>query len=686
MGALAPAFLAGLAAIAIPVLIHLIHRERKETVAFPSLMFLRKVPYRSVRRQKLRHLLLLAMRALALAILAFAFARPFLKREVASAAGTDGREVVILLDRSYSMAYGTRWDRAVAAARTVAGEIRPGDHVSLVTFGAGAEQLVPPGREPARLLGVLETLRPVSEPTRFAAGFRTAAQILASSEMPRREIVLISDFHRFGFTANDDVALPPRTSVKTVDVSRGETEDAAVTSVAVARRQEDGAEAAGSRARATVTARIANLGTSERVVSATLEMAGRRVETKRVTIGPRASSQVAFAPIPVGAAETRAVVRLGTDSQPSNDSFFFTVSEAAGASALIIEPPAGRARPNQSLFLARALSVADDPPIRVDVRGTITSADLRDRSLVFINEADLPTGAAGERLRALVRAGGVLVVAPGERGTIPPEWQELLPARAGAVTTRNGSLGYIDFSNALFEPFRTARVDFSSVGVTRYRTLTPAADAQVIARLDDGAPALVDRALGDGRIIMAAVSLDANWTDLPFHPLWVPLTHQLARRAVGGREHRTWFTVPHVLDLSREGNVVVESPGGTRLRAGGDSARPSVELRERGFYEVRTSATAIGAGRPIAVNVDLAESDLSHMDPAELVAAITARSRSGTESARPRLLGTPQELEQRQAIWWYLLLAALVVLAAEALLANRFTAPQARAEHFRGTV
>lgn len=683
MGALAPAFLAGLAAIAIPVLIHLIHRERKETVAFPSLMFLRKIPYRSVRRQKLRHLLLLAMRALALAILAFAFARPFLKREVASAAGTDGREVVILLDRSYSMAYGTRWDRALAAARTVAGEIRTGDHVSLVTFGASAEQLVSPGREPARLLAVLETLRPASDPTRFAAGFRMAAQILASSEMPRREIVLISDFHRFGFTANDDVALPPRTSVKTVDVSRGETEDAAVTSVAVARRQEGSGD---GRAQATVTARITNLGTAERVVSATLEMAGRRVETKRVPIGPRASAQVAFAPIPVGAAETRAVVRLGADSQPSNDRFFFTVSEAAGASALIVEPPAGRARPNQSLFLARALSVADDPAIRVDVRSRVAPDDLRDRSLVVLNEADLPAGAAGERLRALVRAGGVLVVAPGERAIVPPEWQAVLPARAADVTTRNGSLGYIDFSNALFEPFRTARVDFSSVSVTRYRTLTPAADAQVIARLDDGAPALVDRAHGEGRIMMAAVSLDASWTDLPFHPLWVPLTHQLARRAVGGRETRTWFTVPHVLDLSREGNVIVESPGGTRLRVGGDSARPSLELRERGFYEVRTSATAIGAGRPVAVNVDFAESDLSHMDPAELVAAITARSQAGTESARPRLLGTPQELEQRQAIWWYLLVAALLVLAAETMLANRSTAPSAPAEHFRGTV
>lgn len=668
MGALAPAFLAGLSAIAIPVLIHLIHRERRETIAFPSLMFLRKIPYRSVRRQKLRHLLLLALRALAVAIVVFAFARPFLRRDVATSAAADGREVVVLLDRSYSMAHGTRWDRALAAARTVARDMRPTDHVSLVAFGATAEQVAPPGGGPARVEAALKTLKPTSEPTRFAAGFRTAAQILASSDMPRREIVLISDFHRFGLTANDDVALPPRTNVKMVDVSRKETEDAAVTWVAVARRQD------GARARATITARVANLGRSPRATDVTLELAGRRVETRHVTVEPRGTAQVVFAATPVGGAATRAVVRLGADSQPSNDAFYFTVAEESGASALVIEP--SRPRPNQSLFLARALAVADDPPVRVEVKSSPRPGDVRDRSLVLLNESDLPAGEAGDHLRTSVRSGGMLLIAPGERGlgTPPAEWAAILPARVGDVVTRDGSLGYIDFSNALFEPFRAARVDFSSVSVTRYRVLTPQAGAQVIARLDDGAPLFVDRPLGSGRIIMSALSLDANWTDLPFHPLWVPLVHQLARRSIAGRENRTWFTAPHVLDLSRESNSVVESPSGARIRVSGDSARSSVELRERGFYELRSGATAIGAGRPVAVNVDLAESDLSHVDPAELVAAITARSAHGADaSPSAPFAGTPQELEQRQGIWWYLLLAALLVLAAETLLANRMS-------------
>src|SRR4029078_11331161 len=109
MNFLAPAFLPGLAAIAVPVLIHLINRERKVVVEFPSLMFLQRIPYRSVRRKKIRHLLLLILRCLALALLAAAFARPFFEKRQAVIGDKGAREVVILLDRSSSMGYADRF-------------------------------------------------------------------------------------------------------------------------------------------------------------------------------------------------------------------------------------------------------------------------------------------------------------------------------------------------------------------------------------------------------------------------------------------------------------------------------------------------------------------------------------------------------------------------------------------------
>src|SRR6059036_868134 len=104
MAFLTPFFLLGLSAIAIPVLIHLIQREKKRVIEFPSLMFLRRIPYQSVRRRRIRHWALLLMRLAALALIVAAFARPFFRRQTLAAATQNGaREAVILLDTSYSM-------------------------------------------------------------------------------------------------------------------------------------------------------------------------------------------------------------------------------------------------------------------------------------------------------------------------------------------------------------------------------------------------------------------------------------------------------------------------------------------------------------------------------------------------------------------------------------------------------
>src|SRR6185436_5797331 len=143
MGFVAPLVLLGLGALAIPVFVHLIQRERKRVVEFPSLMFLRRIPYQSVRRRRLRDVLLLLMRLAALALIVLAFARPFFRRDALAAASQNGaREAVILVDTSYSMEYGDRWAKARSAANDAVRGMGPGDRASLVFFNSGAEVAV----------------------------------------------------------------------------------------------------------------------------------------------------------------------------------------------------------------------------------------------------------------------------------------------------------------------------------------------------------------------------------------------------------------------------------------------------------------------------------------------------------------------------------------------------------------
>src|SRR5687768_14003638 len=139
MSFITPLFFAALAALAIPVLIHLIQREKKQILRFPSLMFVQRVPYKSVQRRRIHNWLLLMVRLAALALIILAFARPFFERQDMTPTGTGAREVVVLLDQSYSIGYADRWERARAAAYEAINGLGPADRGSVVLFSSDAE-------------------------------------------------------------------------------------------------------------------------------------------------------------------------------------------------------------------------------------------------------------------------------------------------------------------------------------------------------------------------------------------------------------------------------------------------------------------------------------------------------------------------------------------------------------------
>ena len=690
MGLLAPAFLAGLLAIGIPIAIHLINRERRVVVQFPSLMFLHKIPYRSIRRQKLRHLLLLAMRCLALALLVAAFSRPFLQRRKAASSSLLGaRERVVLVDRSYSMGYADHWKRALDAARVETRDLARNDRATIVFFANDPAAATEPTAIQARLERAIAGAKLSSEGTRYEPALKLAAQILSASNLPRKEVVMISDFQRIAWGRRDDVRLPPGAAMRTVDVGSAQSADLAVTQVSTDR------DRVGDRDRVTVTARVTNTGAAARTVDATLDLGGRAIETKKLTVPPKGVAQARFAPSAVPAAATRGTVRITRDSLPTNDAFNFTLAPGEAVSVLIVLP--SKPRTNQGLYLSRALAIGDRPAFRVDVKAedALRAGDLVSRSLVILDEVPPPNGAVGTRLREAIVAGTGLLVVPGDLAAArwSNEWRALMPARLGSVVDRTrdagGTVATVDYGHPVFELFSAPRSgDFSTAHLFRYRLLVAPGDSGVIARLDDGAPALVEKSVGGGKVLMWASSLDEYWTDLPLQPVFLPFVHELAKYAGRYGDARTWFQAGDVLDLSRHGELtapfiadagagagasplVLESPSGRRTPLTASGADHLATLSEQGFYELRGLGTAAGSGRPIAVNVDPKESDLSRFDPRELVAAVMATPGAGPLGSGPS--AAPAELERGQIIWWYLLVVALLLLAAETILSNRLS-------------
>lgn len=709
LGFLVPLFLVGLAAVLVPIFVHLTRKQRAKVVEFPSLMFLEKVPYQAESRRRIHHWLLLAMRALAVALLALAFARPFFPTEEGSVlAGSGPTEHVVLLDRSYSMAIASRWDDALEAARGSLTGLGPLDRISLVVFDQSASAPVRSTTDVGRIREVLDTLTVTDRATRYGPALKLAQTILEESDLPGKSLTVVSDLQRGGWTGEEGIALPDGTTVETRVVGDDAPPNLALGEVTLSRDRFQGAE------RVTPVARITRVGgTEETEIEVVLEVDGRELQRRPVTVPAAGAVPVSFQPFTLTDRHTQGVVRIASDaldaSEPTRDNaHYFVLSPGRSTGVLILDPP--QRGDDGSLYLRQALEVSRGDGYRVDLRrGAVPGVDqLSGYQVIILNDRPFPTGAEGDRLSEFVTAGGGLLVVAGARGGWSVDRAGLLPGTLGGVEDRDegegGRLGYLNYDHPVFELFRgPRRGDFTAARFFRARSwqVPPTDSSVVLARFDDGSPALAERRAGDGRTVVWASTLDAFWTDLALQPVFVPFVHQLVRHVSGRTDVLDAFTAGQVLDVSdarametaglgevaealaaSEGRIAL-SPGGSSIDLPAGDGPHFLELGEQGFYEIRPPGRNDVRPVAVAVNVDPAEADLTPLDPEEVEASIRSGSGSGNTTAGVNTERAEElrraDRERRQSFWRWLLLGAFLLLAAETVLSNRVS----RAGHRR---
>ncbi len=688
MSLLSPFFLLGLGAIAVPIVVHLIHRHKREAIPFPSLMFLEQIPYKDVRRQQLKNKFLFALRCLALLLMAFAFARPLLESAAEAASfRVGGREVVILMDRSHSMRYGDRWERAQELAQARVSGLGPADRASLVLFDERAVATSQPTADVVQLHAAIDAAQPTAGGTRFGPALQLAGRLLSESQLPEREVVLITDFQRAGWDGISDIRLPSGTIVTPVDLSDDAATNISVAFVALNQEIRSGNE------RVTVSTRVVNSGAEPvRELPVALSLNGQEVQRRSIDIEADGSAAVTFSPVLIPAGVSQGTVTAGADELPQDNQFDFVLTSSNALSALILE--SSSPRENQSLYLSRALSIGDNPTFRVDVRrlSAFRLSDLVDRSIVVLNDARFPGGEAGQAIREFVLGGGGLLLVLGDRtgqGAWPQEALDLLPGMVGErVDPARGptSLATLDYGSEIFEIFSAPRSgDFSTAKFFRYSRVSVTDPGRVWARYSDGEVALAERTVGDGRVLMWTSTVDTYWNDLALQPVFLPFVHRLARYLSGYEEMRSAFAVGQVLELTAEspdpsiralvaqgGDLVVESPSGRRQLVREEDGEAVVELTEQGFFEIRHTDGGELAPAVIAANLDPVEADLTTVDRDEFLGAV-APLEAAVAVAGGAQTFTVEDMERRQHLWWYVLMGALIILLGETVLSNRLS-------------
>ena len=408
-----PVFLFALAAVAAPVIVHLIFRVRKRVVRFGTLRFLRALMKRNRRRLRLRDVLLLIVRAAVVALVALAFARPYFP---GGAGESDGgrRDVVFVLDDSFSMSAGrmarTSFDEAKSSVLAELSGMRRGDRAALVLANGG-------GRTVAPLTDALETVRAgvraahvTHERAELAPALRAAAGLLAGSDADIRRIAVASDLQRTAWTEAGlravaaggvvyDSILPPAGQPNLAVVGAEPVTEVWVPGTPVR-----------------VRARVANFGDADAGDVAIRLRAGaagavRAERSVNVPAGGESAIELAFDAVAPG--EVPATVEIdGRDPLAADDMRYLVVSLRGRTHALAVmdEVSAGPSRiGDEDYFLRRAL----DPRLD-DSEAPLTPFETEEIRSRTLDAASLRAADAVCLLGARKLTRGSLHLSPGE--------------------------------------------------------------------------------------------------------------------------------------------------------------------------------------------------------------------------------------------------------------------------------
>jgi hypothetical protein len=691
MSMLTPLYVLGLLAVSLPVIFHLIRRMPHGQFPFSSLMFLSPSPPRLTRRSRLENILLLILRGAVLALLAFAFARPFLRQQLPLDFGNAERSrIAIVLDTSASMRRGDLWQQAIARVNEVMAEGQPFDQVAVFTCDAALRPLIGfedmSQVEPAQRRGLvsarLQSVSPTWAATHLGQGLMDAVEIVnndpgAASGRDRvsRRIILISDMQQGSrFNALADYPWPEEVRLELRRVAVSQKSNAGLHWLVERSPIQSPANAAELRVR----------------VSNDADSVANEFELKWLDASGGAIGTAVTAHVPAG--ESR-IVRVRRPNEKANrlqlsgdnwdfDNMLYFANRAEAAHSVIY---LGADEPDDpeglKFYLERALTDGLSRAVHLEsVAGAKALAIRSPTETPLVVVASEPSQDQARELKQYIESGGTVLFVLTEAKpqtalasilNVPP--MEVEEAKVDGYAM----LGKVDFAHSLFAPMARASFnDLAQIHFWKYRQLGAAKldGGNMLAQFENGDPALVEWQLGKG----SAYLLTSGWhpADSQFSRSWkfILFVSTLVEGDRASESNRRYFVVNESVPLSEEvksaENVSVTKPDGTKMVVSSDD-REFVATAMPGVY----SLSGGGIDQRFAVNLDPLESRTSAVGAETLEqfgCRLVGASAVAEHHERRQYLHDVQ-LESRQKLWQWLVLAALGLVVTETWLAGRAT-------------
>jgi hypothetical protein len=709
-----PFVLFGLAAAALPLLLHLLNLRKLRTVEFSSLRFLKELQKTSMQRIRVRQILLLIVRTLLIAAIVLAFSRPAVRGSFAGIGGADASStLVLLLDDSPSMAAhdrgGTVFEHAQRTAAGLLDAVREGDHLYLLPLSSALPAApLQEARTAAGTRAAINALSPASRTLPLAAGLRQARRILDVSTDANKELAIVTDGQRTEFAppqGAEQIPPPPERQPRVFlqALPPASAENSAVTEATVLTR------IISRNKPLRLRARIANFGDAplrQTLVSVFLD--GQRVAQRSLDVPPRASVTQEFSFTPRRTGVQAGTVTLDDDNLSSDNVRHFALNVPAVVQVLLLgDSPAATTLPALALTLGGDSTLARH--VAVERMSLAELPDLEKFDAVILCGARGLTRLQSQNLARFVGAGGGVVIFPGIDTSAAPLNNSLLaelkiPGFSGGAVTYPAGLSFaaVDYEHPLFEGLfeRNRKAPISSPAVKTALPLPVGPAGIAVISLPAGTGAfLAEYPFGNGRIFLFAVEAGFTWSDFPAHPLFAPLLHRMVLYLAGapgtddiaaGEGLRTAL---RLRDFSDADIYTLSSPSGVSRRVIPHfQGATGIALFEGGRADstgpvalTRTRKTGEEILRIVTVNPPPGESDLAPARPEDLARFWAAE---GIDSASVRILppdvaGAPAILQARLGteLWKYCIALALFLAIAEMALGR---APRTRGDGHQG--
>ena len=688
MSFLAPLFLLGALAVALPVVFHLIRRTSKEKMTFSSLMFLQPTPPRVTRRNRLENIFLLLLRCLVLCFLALGFARPFFQKPMVPDPQTGaGHKIILLVDTSASMRRQNLWQQAVAKAEEILRKTSPADRVALFTFDQQTRSLVSfedwvsmnASARAALSAQRLAASKPGWATTHLGNALITAVEAFADADkqgqnIGARRIVLISDLQEgsrldglqgYDWPRGIEVDLEPVTAPRPTNVGLQWVVDAD--------------DSANTSADAGPRVRVVNASNSKRE-QFQIRWDGVTGATPLDVYVPPGQSRIVPAP-PLATNTTAERLMITGDDDDFDNTIYLVQPKPEQVKVLFLGNDSERDPAGLLYYLKRAFQQTRRQIVQVNARppdAPLAVSDLAGARLLIIAGVSSDNQFPGAR-KFLSDGGTILVVLTNAGAALFAGRLAGADNLSASEATVGGyaMFGRIDFEHPLFAPFADPRYsDFTKIHFWKHRQID--ADklpgARVPARFDNGDPALLEVSKDKGRLLLLTSGWNPSDSQLALSSKFVPFLYSILGQAGGIRPQVSHYHVGEAVNLASLDSpqpLTVRKPDGLEIKlSAGDTTFSQTELP--GIYSVAST-------QPLrfAVNLDAAESRTAPLSADELPRlGVPIRAREpddlAKQTAQKRRLHNA-EIENQQKFWRWLIAAALAVLLIETWLAGRLT-------------